>query len=222
MATKSNVSGSVFETVDPAFTAGRISIWPHQSHGGYRYAGFSGLLPAALAANAETFQMRWSSATDLFVLKFLKVRYQVITGFTAAQELAFDAVQSTGFTVAGTGGTAITPAATTLKKRQSIAISKVSDMRIATTAALGVGTKTLSANSFLVGMGKALAVGATVQDAVFEETLDLTHSGDDPIVFAQNEGFSIRNTIALGAGGTVRMAVQLAWTEYLNAGYPTL
>lgn len=222
MATKTNADGTVTETVDSVFKAGRVSVWPQEGYGGYRYAGFSGLLPPALAANAELFQLRWAGATDLFVLKFLKIRFAVVTGFTAAQELGFDAITSTGWSAAGTGGTAITPASTSLKKRQSFPDSKVSDMRIATTAALGAGTKTFTANSFLAGMGKTLAAAATVQDVAFEETLDLTNSNDDPLIFAQNEGFSIRNAIVLGAGGTVRMSLQLAWSEFAAAKYPTM
>lgn len=222
MAVKSNETGTVFETVDPIFKAGRVSVWPQEGHGGYRFAGFTGLLPAALAANTEIFQFRWASATDLCVLKFIKVRYAVITGFTAAQELAFDVMPSASWTASGTGGTAIVPSALNLKKRSTQVDSKVSDMRIATTAALGAGTKTLGNTALLTGMGKTLAAAATVQDAAFEETLDMTNSNDDPFVLLQNEGISVRNSIVLGAAGTVRASIQLAWAEFANGEYPSL
>ncbi len=220
MATKSNADSTVFETVDPKYKAGRVSSWPQEGHGSYRFAGFTGLLPAALAANAEIFQFRWASATDLCVLRYLYVKYQVITGFTAAQELAFDALTSTAWSVNGSGGAAFAPSATNFKKRQTSVDSKIADLRIATTAALGVGTKTLSNTPILAGIGKTLAAAATVMDGSFGESLDLTQTYDDPFVFAQNEGLSIRNSILLGAGGTVRATIQLAWSEFTNAQYP--
>jgi hypothetical protein len=106
-----------------------------------------------------------------------------------------------------------------LKKRSNMPDSKVADLRIATTAALGAGTKTLSNAALLVSAGKTLAAGVTVQDAAFEETLDFTSSLDDPVVFSQNEGLSVRNAVALGAGGTVRASIQIAWAEFTNAQY---
>jgi hypothetical protein len=207
MATKSNETGTVFETVDPTYKAGRASIWSQDSLGAYRVAAFSGLT-TVLAANAEVFQFRWTDATNIAVLKFLKVRVAVITGFTAAQELAFDAILAASWSADGSGGTTITPGATNLLKRSSYPQSKVGAMRISTTGALTAGTKTLYGNA--------------LQDAAIEETLDMTNSGDDPAIFGQNEGLVVRNIIAMGAAGTVRWAVQMAWAEFLAADYPSL
>lgn len=209
------------QRIDGPFGSARVSLWPQKAVGEYRISQLTGLLPAALAANAEIFQFRWGLATHLCAVKFIKVRFAVVTGFTAAQELAFDVVPSVTWTVSGTGGTAVTMGANNLKKRSSYPDSKVTDMRIATTAALGAGTKVLSANPLMVGMQKTLAAAATVQDAVFEETLDMTNSGDGPFVLAQNEGFSVRNSILLGAAGTVRAAISVAWAEFNAADYPT-
>ncbi len=221
MATLKDPITSTEQRVEAAHKAARVSIYPQQVVGEYRYSGFTGLLPAALAANAEIMQFRWGAATHLCILKFLKVRFSVITGFTAAQELGFDAVTSVTWTANGTGGTSIAPGANNLKKRQAYEDSKVADFRIATTAALGVGSKSITSQSFLAGMGKTLAAAATVQDAAFEDMVDFTQSGDAPYVFAQNEGFSVRNSILLGAGGTVRAAIQVAWAEVLATDYPS-
>jgi hypothetical protein len=180
----------------------------------------TGLLPAALAANAEMFQFRWGSATHLAAVKFIAVKYAVITGFTAAQELAFDVIGSTSWSVNGTGGTAIVPGGNNLKKRQVMPDSKVTDLRIATTAALGVGTKTLSGNPYLAAAGHTLAAAATVANGAFEAQMDLTNSGDMPLILAQNEGLSVRNSIVLGAAGTVRATVQIAWAEFAADDYP--
>lgn len=222
MASITDLSGTNVLAVDPTYDAARVSLWPQDALGAYRYAGFTGLLPAALAANAEVFQFRWTDASNLCQIKFIKVRMAVITGFTAAQELAFDVIRSTAWSGSGTGGTAIVPSSTNLMRRNTYPISKVGDMRIATTAALGAGTKVLSNTADLVGMGKTLAAAVTVQDAAFENMLDMTNATDDPIILQQNEGFSVRNSIVLGAAGTVRMAVEMGWSEFLNADYPSL
>ena len=62
--------------------------------------------------------------------------------------MQIDVIKSTAWTAAGTGGTAVTLSAGN-KMRTSMGSSLVAsgDMRIATTAALGAGTKTLESNS---------------------------------------------------------------------------
>lgn len=220
MASIHDVSGTNFAKVDQAMGAMRVSTWPQQCLGEYRFGQSTGLM-TAIAANGEIAQFRWTNATRLAVVKFIRVRYAVITGFTAAQELGFDIIGSVNFTVSGTGGTAVTPGTQNLKKRQSYADSLVTDLRIATTAALGAGTKTLSNASYGASAAKTLAAAATVQDASFETTVDMTNSSDGPIVLAQNEGISIRNSVLMGAGGTVRATVEIAWAEFDTALYPT-
>jgi hypothetical protein len=205
--------------VDGNLGALRVATYPGEALGEYRYSGLSGIM-AGIAANGEIFQFRWSDTAHLCVLKYVFVRYAVITGFTAAQELGFDVVRSTGWTAPGTGGSQVVPAATNLMKRNSYPTSKVGDMRIAAAAALTGGTKTLSNTSEMVRTKKTLAAAATVQDADFEGMMDLTHSFDTPIVLQQNEGFSVRNLLALGAGGTVRATVEVAWSERVTGSYP--
>jgi hypothetical protein len=207
--------------VDAPYNTLRMSLWPQKCLGEYRLSKATGLM-AGVGALADIFQFRWTDANNLCAIKFIKVRYAVITGFTAAQELGFDAIPSTAWITSGTGGTQVVPSTTNLVKRTTYPISKVGDIRIATTAALGNGGKTLSNESLLGSNAKTLAAAATVQDAAFEETLDMTSSFDAPLILNQNEGFSVRNTIAMGAGGTVRATVQVAWAEFLAANYPTL
>jgi hypothetical protein len=207
--------------VDAPFNAARVSVWPQPSDGKYRLGQFTGLL-TGLAASAEFFQFRWASATHLAAIEFIKVRYVVITGFTAAQELGFDMTLASSWSANGTGGTAVVPGALNLKNRSSFVDSKVADLRIATTAALGAGTKTLSGNPMMTTAAKTLAAAATVQDAAFEDVIDLTNSGDSPIILAQNEGFVLRNAVLMGAAGTVRASVQVAWAELAAADYPSL
>lgn len=207
--------------IDSVYSAGRMSVYPPDGLGEYRVAEFSGLT-TGIAANGEVFQFRWTDAANLCLLRSLQVRMAVITGFTAAQEIGFTASQVATWSADGSGGTAIVPGATNLLKRNNYPQSKVGSMRISTTAALTAGTKTIYTNPFLAAAAKTLAAAATVQDANLQDGYDWYSTMGGPIVFQQNEGFVVRNAVAMGAAGTVRWAIQAEWAEFLNADYPTM
>ena len=186
------------------------------SLGAYRYSGFTGILPAALAANSEIFQFRWTDSTRIAIIRKVRFAASVTTTFFAAGvPVQIDLVKSTAWTVAGTGGTAISPAAL-LKKRTSFGSSLVAsgDMRIATTAALGAGTKTLETLS----MATALAGGpitASLNGTIFApfQLFECEISdGEYPLSLVQNEGFSIRS-VAVPATGTWQVSVMVDWAE---------
>lgn len=170
-----------------------------------------------MAANSEVFQFRWADATRLAVITKVRISACVTTTFFAAGvPVQIDMIKSTAWTVAGTGGTGITMAAT-LKMRTSMGSSLMvaGDMRIATTAALGAGTKTLEANSMssIVAPGPITASlnGQIIAPGTFIYHAD-SGDGEHPMVLAQNEGFSIRS-VAVPATGTWQMAINVRWTE---------
>jgi hypothetical protein len=211
-------NGGITAEVDSNSRAIRITPRPIDvgALGSYRVAEFSGLMTGIAAKTAtagHVFSWRWGDATRVAALRYVKIRYAVITGFTAAQELGFDAIIARTYSASHTGGTALTLTTNSMKKRTSMATTLLTDARIATTAALTAGTHTLDAQPFMMSEAKTLAAAATVQDSAFEETLDMTDGYDYPYLFAQNEGFVVRNSIAMGAAGTVRMHVAMAWDE---------
>lgn len=189
---------------------------PYGSLGHFRYGGFTGVLPAALGANSEIFQFRWSDATRLCVILKVTISAAVSTTFFAAGvPVQVDLVKSTAWTVAGTLGTAITPAAL-LKSRTSMGSTLLAtgDARIATTAALGAGTKTLEtlAISAILGAGP---ITASLNGTIFPPTLLFRSDmgdGEHPLALVQNEGFSIRS-VAVPITGTWQAAVALTWAE---------
>ncbi len=190
---------------------------PYGSLGHYRYAGFTGILPAALGANSEIFQFRWADASRLCVILKVRISASVTTTFFAAGvPVQVDLVKSTAWTVAGTLGTAITPAAL-LKSRASMGstLLQAGDMRIATTAALGAGTKTLetlSMSAILAGGPITASLNGTIfppGTTLFEPDMG---DGEHPLTLAQNEGFSIRS-VAVPATGTWQAAVTVTWAE---------
>ncbi len=211
--------GTVAEVQGTTFRALSVSAKPleYTSFGHYAYGGFTGILPAALAANSEVFQFRWADASRLAVIKRIRISACVSTTFFAAGvPVQLDLVKSTGWSVAGTGGTAVAPAAL-LKTRSSMgsALMASGDMRIATTAALGAGTKTLETVSMAATSapgpitaslnGQIIAPGTIMWEADMD-------GGGHPIVLVQNEGLSIRS-VAVPATGTWEMTIQLSWAE---------
>jgi hypothetical protein len=190
---------------------------PYGALGHYRYGGVSGIVPAALAANSEIFQFRWVDATRICLILKVKISACVTTTFFAAGvPVQIDLAKATGWSGQGTGGTA--PTITTLmKSRASMGSSLVGagDIRIATTAALGAGTKTLEATSmaFLVAPGpitaslngQIIAPGTTMLEP---DQAD----GEHPLTLVANEGFIIRS-VAVPATGTWMFAVQVVWAE---------
>lgn len=206
--------------VDPTLRALRSSLHPMESLGQYTLSEFTGLT-TGIAANGEVFQVRWTDATNLMVLRYLKIRWATVTGFTAAQECALSASKVSAWSADGSGGTTITPSVSNTTNRNSYPVSKIGSMRIATTGALTAGTKTIAANPFLTMMRKTMAAAATVQDTDFEAEFRSSEGNVSPIILAQNEGIVVRNVIAMGAAGTARLAITLYWEEILATDYPT-
>jgi len=207
-------NGGVIVEVEANHRAMRSVARPNDvgSLGSYRVGASTGLL-AGLAANTPIFSVRWGDATRVMVPRFLRVRYAVVTGFTAAQELAFDAIVARAFSASDSAGTAITLSGNQQKKRTSMGASLVTDMRVAAAVTLTAGTRTLDGQPVLASAKKTLAAAATVQDADFEHTVAFDPGIEWPFVLVTNEGLIVRNTIALGAGGTVRANIEFAWDE---------
>jgi len=185
--------------------------------GHYRWGALSGLIPAALAANSEILQFRWSDATRLCIINSIKISAAVSTTFFAAGvPLQISLTKATAWTAVGTGGTRPAVAAT-LKKRSSMGSSLLgaNDIGVATTAALGAGTKTLEATP----MGVMVAAGpitASLNGAIILPGTPLWDSnsadGEHPLLLVQNEGFAIRS-IAVPATGTWMFAINIDWAE---------
>lgn len=212
-------NGVIAETSSTLFRALRTEAKPIDTGalGAYSFGGFTGVLPAALAGNSEIFQFRWADATRFAVIRKIRISAVVSTTFFAAGvPVQIDLVKSTGWTVQGTLGTGITPAAL-MKKRTSMGSSLVAsgDMRIATTAALGAGTKTLETVS-LSAINAPGPITASLNGQIIPAGTILwqaeTSDGEHPLVLAQNEGFSIRS-VAVPATGTWQAAITIDWAE---------
>jgi hypothetical protein len=214
-----DANGLLYKVDGATFNAQRVSVRPidYGALGAYTYGGFTGILPAALAANSEIFQFRWSHATNLAVIRKIRISASVSTTmFAAGVPLQIDLVKASGWSGQGTGGTGINPT-TMLKRRSTMSSTSLAsgDMRIATTAALGVGTKTLETIplSAIVASGPITgSLNGTIIDADTILWQAEIGDGEHPLVLAQNEGFVIRS-VAVPATGTWTASINVDWTE---------
>jgi hypothetical protein len=176
---------------------------------------FSGLLTAVAAGTSNAGHL-WAcrfatSSTDdrkAAVIQRLRVRGFTVSGYTAAQEVLLAVYKLTGYTTAHTGGFAIVPQ----KKKESFTAPLMTG-RCGNTGALTAGTHTIGGTALRAASFAELAAGATIPKG----SIDILMSTEDldryPLVLANNEGILVRNEIAMGAGGTMRIVVEMDWNE---------
>ena len=210
--------GTIAEVDGTDFRAIRTTLRPTDdgSLGHYSYGGFTGVIPAALAVNSEIFQFRWTDATRLCIISEIRISACVSTTFFAAGvPVQIDLVKATAWSVAGSGGTRVSPAAL-LKKRTSMGSSLVaaSDIGIATTAALTAGTKTLEGTSMATLLAPGPITASLNGQIIAPGTILMQNlpGEEHPLVLAQNEGFVIRS-VAVPGTGTWQATIQVDWAE---------
>jgi hypothetical protein len=195
--------------------------------GAYGFSVTTGELAATLAANAVVLSARWGDATKIAAITALRTRFLPRVLFTAAQlteATSFDAYIGRTFTGSHTGGTALTLTAPSFKRRNSFAATAFTDLRVATTAALGGGTVTADAHAFSQSIRKANRINpAAATEEVIPPSADGLNidfdasAGDHPIILVQNEGILIRNRIVWPAAGTGTLLIEMNWSEYATS-----
>jgi hypothetical protein len=195
--------------------------------GSYGFSVVTGTLAAALAASAVVCSFRWGDVAAIAAITKIRTRFLPLTAFTAAtltDHTSFDAFVGRTFSASHTGGTALTLTGNSFKRRASFASTAFTDLRVATTAALGGGTVTLDPHPVAQSIRKgnrvnpAAATEETIQPTTDGLNIDFDASaGDHPIILVQNEGIVIRNRTVWPAAGTGVMLVELDWNEYATA-----
>jgi hypothetical protein len=181
---------------------------------GYRIGVSSGIMAAGLAAGAEIFQWRNSTANRKQRILRVTVNASVdATGFTVASGL-FQMLVGRAYTVAGSGGSVtFTGNDQKLRTAQNPSILATAGIQIANTAALTAGTHTLDDNSIgnLVAACGAAGTAMVVGDPALYDSASAVGLYAPPLVLAQNEGFVIKATVP--ATGTWRFGVNVFWAE---------
>lgn len=206
-------NGTVAEVDGTVYRAMRTTLRPidYGSYGSYRMSLLSGTMAAGLAANAEVYQFRWSDASRLCVVT--AITFDGLSGSATAFAAGFgkvDAVIARSWTADGSGGSAATLTTNNNKRRTSMGTTLVGAARIASTAALTAGTKTLDSQA--IGQySAAIGTGTSVQWIPQFKLFEGEPGIESPLIFAQNEGFVIRATVP--ATGTWQFGVTVCWTE---------
>jgi hypothetical protein len=211
---QSGASSSTTMTVDPTMLAARISERPPEILGAYQIGAVSGLLTGA-AAGATVFSFRWapSTSTQLCMIRRVEVGFSTTTAFGTAQALSYSMIIARSYTVSPTAGTQLLfSAANSGKMRTAMpnsAFVAAGDIRIASTAAITAGTRTLDTNPVAYVQGSSTAIGTTLtSQPIFQH-----QPGDYPLILATNEGFEIQSNIAMGATGVINLTVMVEWME---------
>lgn len=192
--------------------------------GGYRVALYTGSVIAGLAAAAPIFSCRWTSTAARMIVQSIMLDFYVVTAYGTAQAIGNSLWFARSFTASDSGGTAITTTQTADQaldtkqigvggNAQSLLWAGSGDMRIATTATLTGGTRTLDDQALYSWLGSASAIGAASNNP------DLVLGQQDatnPLTIRANEGFVITNDILLGATGVIVWNIALEWTEVGN------
>lgn len=195
--------------------------------GHYRAVLTTGTMAAGMAANGEIIQMRWVDATRFCLITDIEcLEFRNITTAFAAGLWNFNVIRSTAWSVDGTLGGVVSVADPQLQLRAAAMGASLfsTGFRLATTAALGAGTKTfdtipMGACYGNVGSTPAIAeyfipkgggVTGTGGDGVKLIKADVA-SGEHPIVLANNEGISIRGNVP--ATGTWVATFLVKWAE---------
>lgn len=204
--------------VDPTHKTARISGRPMElgARGAYCAAFATGVLPAALGANSEIFQFRFVHASFRCLLRSVRVSSAIsTTAFVAGVPPQLEMRIARNWTVAGTGGTGITWGTDDGKKRTDFAstVLVANDVRIATTAALGAGTKTLDGFAHQILQGNT-AVATSNTQIIPPGTVMWTRDTAEeyPYIFENQEGFVIRSVEVPGTG-TWKASINVEWAE---------
>jgi hypothetical protein len=215
-------SGVVAEVDGASFRALRFTPRPtdYATFGHYKAAVVTGAMAAALAADSEILQFRWTDATRLAVITKITLDGMFATTAFAAGQIRIYATIARAFTGAGSGGNVLTITGNNQKMRTSMGTTLLGELRSASTAALGAGTKSLDSgsvgqvNTHSAQFGIATPVIGAVGPAC-GPNVDLfipdSGAGEHPLVLAQNEGMVIRATVP--ATGVWTLGMTIRWAE---------
>jgi len=186
--------------------------------GSYALAMTTGTMAAGLAATAPIFSFRWANATNNAIIRKVVVSMgSLVTGFAAGIGI-FRLMPARSFSASDSGGTPATLTGNNMKRRTSFGTTLAADIRIASTATLTAGTRTLDANEVAAIQFTVTATAQTVHLPPSQGVLwTPDQAAEWPLVLAQNEGFIIQATVP--ATGTWQGQVNIEWAEIAAANF---
>lgn len=172
---------------------------------------------SALSAGAILFSFRWTDATKNCRVTRVRVAVNTTTAASASGMIDRDLVIVRGFTVADSGGTAITLTGNNQKARTSHATTVSGGIQLMAGGALTAGT----------GTADAQAIGLMTKQGTSTEPIGLTLPPEDlfaynvgqnyPIILAANEGVRVRIPTAMPSSLAQRTTITIEWDEIAAA-----
>ena len=195
-----------------------MSIKLFRTLGQYGVSVATGDVGAGMAANGELLQFRWTSTTKLAAIQEISVTGMRAGTAFAVGNIDLKATVARAWTAVGSGGTALTLTGDEATLRTNMGTSLVGDMRIATTAALTAGTKTLDTQDLgrITTHSSAGWNAATpIIGSIYLPTTVLfkadNAADESPLILNTEEGFVVRATVP--ATGVWNLGVTVKWME---------
>ena len=194
--------------------------FPAGNGGSFRCSMTTGTLSAAITANQEFFQFRYTTGTNRVCLVYgISVSASMNVAAAGSSLLVLRASFCRFWTGIGTSGTRATMTGNNNKMWHQHNTSEVNDIGISVSAALGQGTKTFDSQDIgqvSYSTTTALITARTSGTLVPKTNLlgEFTGGLASPLLLTDMEGFVIRNG-SIGEPNTMtwNMSVDVAWTE---------
>lgn len=181
----------------------------YTASGEYSFDLRSAVMAAGLGNDSEIYHFRWTSAAALCLVREVRMWAGCDTTAFTAGFFSFRLFAARAWTANGTGGAGVTPAGNDFKLRTAFGTTVLGSVRIATTAGLTAGTKTLDAQALGSTGGGIPAVAGT--PFLPSTTLFKAPTRGSAIVLTANEGLSI--LAFMPATGTWAFGVTVAYEE---------
>lgn len=207
--------------IDQTFNSGRVRLMPSEyNNSNNSFQGsFWGVARAlagitGIAAAGPIVSLRWSDTASEFMVKEVRITAVITTAFTTAQPVDYDLIIARNFTVADTGGNAVTPIVTgnqLLRSKWMNPQSRLADLRDSSGAALTAGTRTLDAQALkmaAITQTNGLGSGGTMQILYKHDKM-----AGHPLMLQYNQGLIIRVVTAMGAAGVVKVYYEIEGAE---------
>lgn len=194
-------------TIDPTAKAARATLRPNEVTGAYGWTATSGSIAAATAAGV-LFTWKYTGS-GVAVLRKIHVGLQVTTAYTQGGIRMSSYFVRTAFTQGGGNGTLVTLTGNNGKRRTSHATTTAAAYICTTTGITGdtaTGEDATPFGSLVLNLPASIGV-------VVPQTLYQDDPTDHPLVFAQNEGFRIKNDTAFAATGVSNLIVMVEYDE---------
>lgn len=208
--------------VTPVGLVSQIGSARSQATGGSAYrlglkSGSTGL--TGLAAAAPVFALRNTSTSSNILVTRFDWMLCVTTVASAAGLLDSQLTIARAFTAMDTGGVAVTLSGNDQKKRTSYATT-IASMRVAQTAALTAGTRTLDDNPVAVDAAwLATSTLGPVGGGQYEAQLNEDGGDEEGILLAANEGLILALIAAMPTSAVAQLYLDIDWKEIPIGSY---